>query len=75
MKNILKDPQEFKKLSTVEVIDVIKAQIQELKGVSERNAFNKDNFEKASWPYLQAYELGFQKALNQLEEFINIKHD
>lgn len=75
MKNILKDPQEFKKLSTVEVIDVIKAQIQELKGVSERSVFNKDNFEKASWPYLQAYEIGFQKALNQLDEFTNIKHD
>lgn len=74
MKNILKDPQEFKKLSTVEVIDVIKAQIQELKGVSERSVFNKDNFEKASWSHLQAYEIGFQKALNQLDEFTNIKH-
>ena len=45
MKNILKDPQEFKKLSTVEVIDVIKDEIQELKGVSERGVYNKDNFE------------------------------
>ncbi len=75
MKNNLKDPLIYPTLSKVEILDLIKAQIKELKGVSERNAFNKDNFEKASWPYLQAYELGFQKALNQLEEFINIKHD
>lgn len=75
MKNILKDPLIYPTLSKVEILDLIKAQIKELKGVSERSVFNKDNFEKASWPYLQAYELGFQKALNQLEEFINIKHD
>ena len=75
MKNNLKDPLIYPTLSKVEILDLIKAQIKELKGVSERNAFNKDNFEKASWPYLQAYELGFQKDLNQLEEFINIKHD
>ena len=75
MKNNLKDPLIYPTLSKVEILALIKAQIKELKGVSERNAFNKDNFEKASWPYLQAYELGFQKALNQLEEFINIKHD
>ncbi len=75
MKNNLKDPLIYPTLSKVEILDLIKAQIKELKGVSERTAFNKDNFEKASWPYLQAYELGFQKALNQLEEFINIKHD
>lgn len=75
MKNILKDPKEYSKLSKSEVLDVVKSQILELQGVSERNAFNKDNFEKASWPYLQAYELGYQKALNQLNEFINIKHD
>ena len=75
MKNILKDPKEFQKLSKIEVIDFIKSYILELKGVSERSAFNKDNFEKASWPYLQAYELGYQKALNQLDESINIKHD
>jgi len=75
MKNNLKDPLIYPTLSKVEILDLIKAQIKELKGVSERSVFNKDNFEKASWPYLQAYELGFQKALNQLEEFINIKHD
>lgn len=75
MKNILKDPKEFQKLSKTEVIDFIKSYILELKGVSERNALNKDNFEKASWPYLQAYELGYQKALNQLDESLNIKHD
>ena len=75
MKNTLKDPQEFSKLSKIDVLDLLQAQILELQGVSERNAFNKDNFEKASWPYLQAYELGYQKALHQLNEFINIKHD
>jgi len=75
MKNLLKDSKEFPKLSKIEVIDFIKSYIIELKGVSERSAFNKDNFEKASWPYLQAYELGYQKALNQLHESINIKHD
>ncbi len=75
MKNILKEPKEFQKLSKVEVIDFIKSYILELKGVSERSAFNKDNFEKASWPYLQAYELGYQKALHQLDESLNIKHD
>ena len=75
MKNILKDPQEYPKLSKSEVLSFIQLQISELKGVSERSAFNKDNFEKASWPYLQAYELGYQKALNQLNDFISIKHD
>lgn len=75
MKNILKDPQEYPKLSKSEVLSFIQSQISELKGVSERSAFNKDNFEKASWPYLQAYELGYQKALNQLNDFISIKHD
>ncbi len=75
MKNILKDKGIYPNLSKQEVIEFIKAQIKELKGVSERCSFNKDNFDKASWPYLQAYELGYQKALNQLDEFINIKYE
>ena len=55
-----------------DVLDVVRDQINELRGISLRSATDRENFEMASWPYLQAYEMGIQKVLKQLEEFIKI---
>lgn len=56
-----------------DVLNHIKAQIEELRGVSTRSTLDRENFKLASWPYMQAYEVGFLKALSQLEEIITIK--
>jgi len=73
LKNILKDPEEFKKLTKHKLLEVIKLQINELKSLSVRTQQKRENFDSPSWAYLQAYEMGVQKTLNQLEEFITIK--
>lgn len=73
MKNILKDKEIYGTLDKHEVLKHIKEQIAELRGVSTRSTLDRENFKLASWPYLQAYEVGFLKALNQLEEIITIK--
>lgn len=75
MKNLIKDKQTYDKLSKSDLLIHIKTQIVELQGVSSRSASDRENFKLAAWPYLQAYELGYQMALRKLEEFINIKHD
>jgi hypothetical protein len=72
MKNLLKDKEEYEKLTKTEVIAHIRAYLIELADVSERSRLDKENFEKASWPYLQAYECGVQKTIHKLQEFINI---
>lgn len=72
MKNLLKDKEAYGKMEKLDVINAIRCQIDELRSVSLRSSTSRDNFEKASWPYLQAYEMGIQKVLNQLEDYINI---
>jgi hypothetical protein len=72
MKNLLKDKEAYGKMEKLDVINAIRDQINELRSVSLRPSTSRDNFEKASWPYLQAYEMGIQKVLNQLEDYINI---
>ena len=50
----------------------IRAYLIELEDISKRSQLDRDNFDKASWPYLQAYENGVQKTLIKLQDFINI---
>jgi len=71
MKNLIKDEKEFEKLTKRDLLYHIEDQINELKNISIRNTLSRTNFELASWAYQQAYEVGYQKALRQLEEFIH----
>jgi hypothetical protein len=73
LKNLLKDKETYGTMEKHDVLNHIKEQIAELKGVSTRSSLDRENFKLASWPYLQAYEVGFLKALTQLEEIITIK--
>lgn len=73
MKNLIKDKDSYALLDKKDVLNHIKDQIQELRGISTRSSQDRENFKSTSWPYLQAYEMGFMKALNQLEEIITIK--
>lgn len=72
MKNLLKDKEAYGKMDKQDVLNTIRDQINELRGISIRSSTDRDNFDLASWPYLQAYEMGIQKTLKQLEDFINI---
>lgn len=72
MKNLLKETVEYEKLTKQEVLAHIRAYLIELEDISKRSQLDRDNFDKASWPYLQAYENGVQKTLIKLQDFINI---
>ena len=72
MINILKDKDKLASMDKIDVINFIKSQLVEWNGVSDRTIISRDTFEKPTWAYIQAYEAGYQKAIKQMEELINI---
>lgn len=69
MSNILKI-EEFKKYSKEELLLIIHEYILELNELSRRKTLDEESFEKPSWSEYQAFQLGYQKALSKLENFI-----
>lgn len=69
MKITLKN-EDAKKYTKNEVILIILEYIKEQKELSLRLMLSDDSFDKPAWSEHQAYQLGFQKALNKLETFI-----
>lgn len=69
MSNILKI-EEFKKYTKDELLLIIHEYLLELSELSRRKTLDEDSFEKPAWSEYQAYQLGYQKALSKIENFI-----
>ncbi len=67
MKNRLK---EGKPLTNEEIYGIIVAYIDATILTSTREMRDNTSFEKPAWSEYQAYQLGFQKALTKIREFI-----
>lgn len=67
MKNLLK---EKKPLTNEEIYGIMLAYIDSLTNMSLRDMRDNASFEKPAWAEYQAYQLGFQKGLQKLREFI-----
>lgn len=68
--NKLKNLEEYKKLTKRGVIDEIKKYIEEQIELSRRNTLSDEAYSKAAWPYYQAANLGQQKALLKILNYL-----
>lgn len=74
--NKLKVKEEYDKLTKRGLIDEIKKYINDQLELSRRNCLNDEAYSKAAWPYYQAKELGQQRALTKLLDYLpDIKDD
>lgn len=67
--NKLKSP-EYKNLTKQGVINEITSYINEQLELSRRKCLSDESFSKASWPYIQAQEMGIQKALLKMLNYL-----
>lgn len=69
--NKLKDSEKKKiSLTKAEIYDIIRTYITEQLDLSTRKQRSEENFSLPAWSEHQAYQLGFQKGLEKLLEFI-----
>jgi hypothetical protein len=69
--NRLKEAEKLKKpLTKVEIYDIIKDYILDQIDLSSRKQRSEANFDSPAWSEKQAYQLGFQKGLEKVLEFI-----
>lgn len=61
---------ELKDLTKEEFCDRIIKYIGELYNLSIREQHEKSSYELASWPLFQADQIGFQRALTKIKEFL-----
>jgi hypothetical protein len=62
--------EQWIELSKQGVIDSIREYITEQIDLSQRKSRSDEAFGKAAWPYVQASELGLQKAYYKLLDFL-----
>lgn len=56
--------------SKEEIISILRSYLKEQIELSYRKSLDEDNFTKPSWSEYQAYQLGFSKALNKINDFL-----
>lgn len=62
--------ESLKDLTKEELCDRIIKYIDKLNDLSIREQHDKENYKMASWPFFQADQIGFQRALSKLKEFL-----
>lgn len=68
--NISLKEKKLKDYTKEEILLIIKMYILEQKELSARKMLDEDSFNKPNWETYQAYQLGYTKALNKLNDFI-----
>lgn len=69
--NTLKEAEVKKKsLTKAEIYDIIRTYTEELSSLSYRKQHNEENFALPAWAEYQAFQLGYQKALDKILEFV-----
>lgn len=62
--------KEKEKYTKEEMIVILHEYIKDQLELSHRKMLDEDSFSKPAWSEYQAFQLGFQKALNKLDSFI-----
>ena len=62
--------KEAKEYTKEEIYIIIQSYISEQIDLSRRKSLDEDSFNKPSWSEYQAFQLGYQKALNKLATLI-----
>jgi len=55
-----------------EVLNVLDKIVEEKNDSSRKHSLEIKNYDNASWPYLQADAVGYQRALEQIRTYLNI---